>query len=63
MTLVRCPTCNRLFESGRTAAMPFCSARCQNIDLYRWLDEQYGLPVEIDEAADQAEQTADGDLS
>lgn len=26
--------------------MPFCSERCQRIDLGRWLDERYGLPYE-----------------
>lgn len=26
--------------------MPFCSRRCQLIDLKRWLDEEYGIPVE-----------------
>jgi endogenous inhibitor of DNA gyrase (YacG/DUF329 family) len=24
---------------------PFCSARCRQIDLGRWLGEQYGIPV------------------
>ena len=26
--------------------MPFCSRRCYQIDLKRWLSEQYGLPDE-----------------
>lgn len=26
--------------------MPFCSSRCRQIDLGRWLDEGYGLPIE-----------------
>ena len=26
--------------------MPFCSERCRQIDLGRWLDEGYGLPWE-----------------
>jgi endogenous inhibitor of DNA gyrase (YacG/DUF329 family) len=24
--------------------MPFCSQRCRQVDLGRWLDERYGLP-------------------
>ena len=26
--------------------MPFCSDRCRQVDLGRWLNEDYGLPVE-----------------
>lgn len=26
--------------------MPFCSDRCRRIDLGRWLDEGYSLPIE-----------------
>jgi endogenous inhibitor of DNA gyrase (YacG/DUF329 family) len=26
--------------------MPFCSHRCRQIDLGRWLDEGYSVPVE-----------------
>ncbi len=26
--------------------MPFCSERCRMVDLGRWLDQRYGMPVE-----------------
>ena len=29
--------------------MPFCSIRCKEMDICRWLDEDYGLPVEPNE--------------
>ncbi len=29
--------------------MPFCSVRCQQIDLGRWLDEKFGVPYEGDD--------------
>ena len=29
--------------------MPFCSPRCRRIDLGRWLDEGYSLPIERQE--------------
>jgi uncharacterized protein len=29
--------------------MPFCSERCKLIDLGRWLEERYGLPLEPDD--------------
>jgi uncharacterized protein len=46
-----------VFESTESPAMPFCSARCRQIDLGRWLDESYGLPYESEQ------NPADGDLS
>lgn len=44
----RCPICRkpRVVEHA-----PFCSTRCRDRDLLKWLDEGYalpGLPVEID---------------
>ncbi len=32
--------------------MPFCSERCRLIDLRRWLDERYSIPVEPDPDAE-----------
>lgn len=50
---ISCPICRRPFDpEGEAAVMPFCSRRCQEVDLGRWLDESYGLPVEGDEEAE-----------
>ncbi|MGJ4944042.1 DNA gyrase inhibitor YacG [Bradyrhizobium sp. HKCCYLS1011] len=41
----RCPIC------GRTAAedlRPFCSARCRDVDLHRWLAGAYVIPASDD---------------
>ena len=46
MTTVRCPVCGKSFRPDQTPAMPFCSQRCRQIDLKRWLGEEYGMPVE-----------------
>jgi len=51
MSIVRCPICERSFESEQSAAMPFCSNRCRLIDLKRWHDEDYGLAYEREEEA------------
>jgi endogenous inhibitor of DNA gyrase (YacG/DUF329 family) len=35
--------------------MPFCSSRCRQVDLGRWLDEKHTLPIfrdDEDEAPD-----------
>ncbi len=56
-----CPICHRLFESEQSTAMPFCSIRCKQIDLGRWLDERYSVPVEreTDELDDLPEEYLD----
>ena len=46
-----CAICGRKPEPFG-AHRPFCSARCQEVDLGRWLSEQYripGPPQELDE--------------
>jgi endogenous inhibitor of DNA gyrase (YacG/DUF329 family) len=35
--------------------MPFCSKRCQQIDLGMWLTESYGFPYEGDSTAQRFE--------
>ena len=37
-----CPICGKPTEPG---FRPFCSARCRLIDLGRWLDGSYRVPV------------------
>jgi endogenous inhibitor of DNA gyrase (YacG/DUF329 family) len=42
----RCPTCARPAElRAKNAAFPFCSPRCRQIDLGKWLNEEYRVPV------------------
>jgi len=48
MKRARCPICDRSMKAESTGELPFfpfCSARCRQIDLGRWLGEQYGIPV------------------
>jgi endogenous inhibitor of DNA gyrase (YacG/DUF329 family) len=52
MATVRCPICDKRFEPVASSAMPFCSERCRRIDLGRWLGEEYRLPVERRDAAE-----------
>lgn len=39
----RCPICGRPADPGYR---PFCSKRCADIDLGRWLGEAYRIPAE-----------------
>jgi endogenous inhibitor of DNA gyrase (YacG/DUF329 family) len=56
MTQIRCPICERQFDPAESPAMPFCSQRCRQIDLGRWLREAYSIPVERDPEEEGAEQ-------
>ncbi len=47
-TALTCATCGRRFFIDETQVPPFCSERCQMIDLGRWLDEGIGVPFESD---------------
>ncbi|HEX4146247.1 MAG TPA: DNA gyrase inhibitor YacG [Pirellulales bacterium] len=42
---MRCPTCGKRFEESNSPTLPFCSARCRQIDLNRWLTEEQRLPA------------------
>ena len=48
---MRCPICKKPVPLPREAAkatpafFPFCSDRCKLIDLGRWLDGKYQVPV------------------
>lgn len=42
----RCPICGR---PASAEMAPFCSKRCSDVDLHRWLGEGYRVPVEVDD--------------
>jgi endogenous inhibitor of DNA gyrase (YacG/DUF329 family) len=58
-SLSPCPICGKASE---VAFKPFCSKRCADIDLNRWLTGVYAIPVTDDEDED-GERPADGDES
>ena len=58
--LTRCPICKKKVhppEKGdgnpAPSSYPFCSERCKLIDLGRWLDGKYQIPV-VGDALDEA---------
>jgi hypothetical protein len=57
---MQCPICKREFDPKLTTAMPFCSERCRNIDLGRWLNEEYSLPHVPDPEDDETPEEAEG---
>lgn len=50
----RCPICGRQAD---VVLRPFCSKRCADVDLHRWLSGSYRVPAE-DEPDD--EESPDG---
>jgi endogenous inhibitor of DNA gyrase (YacG/DUF329 family) len=45
-----CPICGKLTVE---ALRPFCSSRCADVDLNRWLSGAYAIPVTEDEEEDE----------
>ncbi|MBS7812962.1 DNA gyrase inhibitor YacG [Roseococcus pinisoli] len=48
MREARCPICRKPAakrEAGQKSAFPFCSERCRQVDLGRWLTESYAVPA------------------
>ena len=42
----KCPVCGK---PAQAEYRPFCSARCADVDLNRWLSGTYAIPVTGDE--------------
>ncbi len=46
----KCPICR---DPQTDAYKPFCSKRCADVDLNRWLSDGYAIPGQADESARQ----------
>ena len=44
MPQLTCPICGKQFDKETSTALPFCCDRCRQIDLGRWLGENYAFP-------------------
>lgn len=55
MRTFTCPTCRQRVKSTQPADeahYPFCSHRCQMVDLGKWFDEQYRVSRQMFEEDD-----------
>jgi endogenous inhibitor of DNA gyrase (YacG/DUF329 family) len=43
MAQSQCPVCSSQFDYQESRVVPFCSDRCQQLDLGRWLNEEYSI--------------------
>ncbi len=48
-TRKKCPICGKPSDEK---TKPFCSKRCADVDLHRWLSGSYAIPVTEDEDED-----------
>lgn len=48
----QCPECSRLSSQED---FPFCSDRCRNLDLSRWLTGAYAIPVVDDDTSSEGD--------
>jgi uncharacterized protein len=52
-----CPICGK---PGQTVTSPFCSRRCADIDLGRWLKGSYAIPGKPEDDLDKSPEPAPG---
>jgi endogenous inhibitor of DNA gyrase (YacG/DUF329 family) len=55
-----CPICGKPTDERRK---PFCSKRCADVDLHRWLSGSYAVPVTEDEEEDERRDEGGGELN
>ena len=56
-----CPICKKpATPRAENPSFPFCSPRCRTVDLGKWLNEEYRVPVEeeSDEVQENPEEKA-----
>ena len=56
-TRAKCPICGKPADE---LFRPFCSKRCADVDLNRWLSGVYAVPVTEDEEEDEPRDETDG---
>ena len=64
---LKCKTCGRSFSFTSVQShpsFPFCSERCQAVDLGRWFNGDYVIPGhELDDLIDELSAEGDGSAS
>jgi uncharacterized protein len=58
-TRKKCPICGKPTDEN---IKPFCSKRCADVDLHRWLSGSYAIPATEDEEEDGRREEDGGTL-
>ncbi|MDX2038499.1 MAG: DNA gyrase inhibitor YacG [Isosphaeraceae bacterium] len=57
---IRCPICSKTMEVAGIddlPSFPFCSERCKLVDLGRWIDGDYRVPLEKSDDEDDSDES------
>jgi endogenous inhibitor of DNA gyrase (YacG/DUF329 family) len=57
-----CPVCKKALDPATTAAskfFPFCSERCQQVDMYRWTTGKYAIIEPLDPKQTERDEDSD----
>ncbi|MBL0318954.1 MAG: DNA gyrase inhibitor YacG [Alphaproteobacteria bacterium] len=49
-----CPYCHKKIQENTLFFLPFCSERCKNVDLNRWLSDYYHVPGSMTDNDEEA---------
>ncbi len=59
---MKCPTCGKPAEWQDNPYRPFCSERCQLVDLSAWVNEEYRVPgADVPENQPENEEVDEGE--
>ena len=53
---MKCPICGKPTKWEGNPHRPFCSERCQTIDLGRWAGEEYSVSIPLRDVSEKSEQ-------
>ncbi len=52
----KCPICNKILNEEKYS--PFCCKRCADVDLNRWFNGSYSIPVVENDQSEDIEQSS-----
>jgi endogenous inhibitor of DNA gyrase (YacG/DUF329 family) len=58
---MKCPICKKAVTWENNPYRPFCSERCSLIDLAKWADGDYNLPVEESDPEESIDEERDAE--
>lgn len=59
--MAKCPICDAAVKKRHeNPNFPFCTSRCKMIDLGKWVNEEYRIPVQGEELEDPDVASANG---
>jgi uncharacterized protein len=52
--MAKCPICDATVQPrAENPSFPFCTTRCKTIDLGKWVNEEYRIPMQGEEIEDE----------